>query len=317
MKGMYAGLCFIVATSWADPLVESLQFGSEPIYLGGYFSAMADIGERTQRLAIDEAALMLYGEYPRWGFMAEWEFDEPYTRYFGDDEGETTHLHGYIERLNAYYHFDDATVRFGKFFSSIGFWNQMPINVLRDTTSDPTFVYQLFPMLTTGIETNLYLDNGDILSLSLQHNNDLDGAINNFDIDRHIAWQYEHQSDWALWRMGGGWFRKRDNKESWYANIGFDKPGLEFSWLSEAGFRQEESERGYDIYLQGVWHYLPHHDLIGRIESFDDPIESRSRDIWGLVGYTWRPKPSMAFKTEVDLYVHRKERLLFSWSVMF
>ncbi len=315
-------LTFVIAVvGWArEPyrLGEGWQPTEHPLYIGGYLSLLTDLRERQQTVGVDELALMVYGEFERWGFMSELETVAPYTRTFGDGEGETVHTHLYIERLYAtYYIDDDSEITVGKFFSEIGFWNTAPINVLRDTTSDPHYIDTMFPNTTTGVQYGRFLQNLT-LYLTLQHNRGLDGNFNNYNIDRHYAVSVAFDTIWQEWKAGMGWFESVGESESYYATLACRVNRPRWSLTVESALRKPESEGElyYDIYGQGVWHLRPRHDLVVRLESYEDDSPTGS-DRTAVFGYTYRPYIYMALKGELTLRERKADRLLFSFSMMF
>ena len=86
----------------------------------------------------------------------------------------------YIERLYVDYTLNENyMIRVGKFNSPIGYWNLVPINVLRDTSSHPITSDILFPEFTTGaLATFSHYDTGEIkVDVTLQNNTDLDECM--------------------------------------------------------------------------------------------------------------------------------------------
>jgi len=312
---------FFSLGSWAEEgyrLGEGWQPTHLPIYLGGYLSVWSNLQEDRQSIEVDELALMLYGEFDRWGFISELEMDEPYLKSFGQVRDETVHTHLHIERINFTYYIDDSSeIMVGKFFSEVGFWNPSAINVLRDTTSDPHFIEMIFPEMTTGV---LYQIFGEryTLYMTLQHNHGIDAVYNNFIIDRHYAMALSLEDGLGEWRVGGGWFREVNRTQSRYMTLGYRSDRSAWTWMVESAVRKSSQVKSmlYDIYGQGVWHILPRRDLIVRLEHYHDQSVV-SNDQSAVLGYTYRPSPYMALKGEVALYAHQANRWLFSFSMMF
>jgi len=297
---------------------EGWQPTGQPIYLGGYLSLLTDFRDGSQTIAVDELALMLYGEYDRWGFMSELETVAPYARTFGEGAGETVHAHLHLERLYAtYYIDDDSELTAGKFFSEVGFWNIAPINVLRSTTSDPHYIARMFPNTTTGLLYRQYLPGGT-LSLTLQHNRGLDETFNNFNTKRHYAIAFSTDSGAGELKSGGGWFEDAAGRRSFYATLAY-RANLEACSLTAESALRRSVEAGawyYDVYAQAVWHMRPRHDLIARFEAYEDD-SSVPMDRSAVFGYTYRPYVYMAIKGEMTLRERKPDRLLFSFSMMF
>lgn len=313
-------ISFIIALSDEKYLLgEGWKPTEKPIYVGGYLSAMADLGAERKEILVDELALMLYGEFDRSGFMSELEIQDFYSKTFNElyeDEKFSTKLH--IERLNANYYIDDnSKVVIGKFFSEIGFWNTWPINVLRDTTSDPNIIETIFPEMSTGLLYKRYLENVTIY-LTLQHNRGIDDQYNNFQIEHHYGFALSLESGDSEFRVGGGQFAETDGEVSIYATLGYCKDSPSWTLMIESGVRKSDSldKVIYDIYGQSVWHIYPKHDLILRIESYRD-FREESRRSSAVFGYTYRPFPYIAIKGEFDVGDSGSGRSLFSFSMMF
>lgn len=289
-----------------------------PVYLGGYFSVYGGGESGLESVAVDEFAVMAYGEFEKWGFMSELEMLTPYTRFFGDRDSEEVHTHLYVERLYGTWYIDDTDeATFGQFFSEIGFWNTYAINVLRATTSDPHFIETMFPQMSTGVLLRHHGEEGS-WNLTLQHNNAIDD-IYNFRSDRHYAVSWFYDTWPGEWRLGAGWFRTRDDeKGSGYATAGYRYQKGAWCWLAEGAVRKKEGRGGamYDLYVQGVRKLTAHQEVIVRTERYEDE-SAVPKDTSLLVGYAYRPYRFMAFKAEAIFHDHRDTRWLVSYSMMF
>ncbi|WP_456402764.1 hypothetical protein [Hydrogenimonas sp.] len=323
MRGwkLFLSTLLLAVSGWAaEPyrMGEGWQPTDEPVYIGGYMSLLTDLRERQQTVAVDEFALMVYGEFERWGFMSELESVAPYARSFGDDAGETVHAHLHLERLYAtYYIDDDSEITVGKFFSEVGFWNVAPINVLRDTTSDPHYIDTMFPNTTTGLLYRRFLPNAT-LYLTLQHNRGIDETFNNYNTRRHYAAALSFDGGAGEWKTGAGWFEDSEGERSLYATLAYRANFEAWSIMAESALRRPrgKEEWYYDVYGQAVWHMRSRHDLIARFEAYEDD-SSVSMDRSAVFGYTYRPYVYMALKGELTLRERKPDRLLFSFSIMF
>ncbi len=328
---------------------EGYRPTEEPIYIAGYLSTVAEVRSYEQRIALDEMALMIYGEYSRWGFMSEFETKDYYTKRFEDDydyedddydEDEDDNDDGggdsggsaasaksgsgrydnvfYIERLNVRYYFDDdSRIKIGKFFSEVGFWNTWPINVLRFTTSNPHFVETLFPRMTTGVEYKRYISDAR-LYITLQNNDGLDDRYSRFRTDRHYALSVAFDGDRGEWKAGVGRYMLKSGTVSNYMTLGYFTGIGDWTFLSEGGVKNRSGSDtlAYDLYLQGVWHVSQKHDLSLRVEGYRD-IEDLGTSNSVTLGYAYRPRPFMALKSELDIHDNGPRRLLLSFSIMF
>lgn len=301
---------------------DGFQLGDSPVIIGGYVSSIYGIEKDSRTFDIDDLALLAYGEFDQYDFLAELEATDIYRKEYGahaDESGSSTF---HIERLYGDYYFgDNEQLRVGKFNSDVGFWNQMPINVLRDTTSSPSLVKDFFPKLTTGIHYESRQSDRAIrrLSLTLQHNGDIDREYNNFTVDRHYAFACDVGEKETLWRFGGGYFRYLPAHEALYALGAFRMEKKEWDFLFESIVRHDthDEKLSYDVYVQGVWHWMAAHDAILRMEVEKAPL-TRLHDTTVVTGYTYRPLSNVALKGEYEAHQEsRLNRWLFSFSVLF
>ncbi len=292
-----------------------------PVYTGGYISLHEEITEKNSRFSIYEAALMLYGEFDRSGFMSEFELYNFYVKDSENSSKEGFNKRVYIERLYFYLYPDERSeITVGKFYSHIGFWNRMSIDVLRDTTSDPYFIYTIFPISTTGILYKREFKEGGSASISIQHNDDIHTDINSFHTDRHYSISLNMEQDTIEWRTAAGWYRIKTGKSRWYMALSFQKLLENMTILGESAVAVDSSfTKGfsYDLYIQDTWHIRERHDIIFRIEKYKESSISQTRDLTALAGYTYRPRPHIALKAEYNMYERKSGKALFSFSLMF
>lgn len=301
---------------------EGLQVEDSPLIVGGYLSTVLESGQNKKEVHIDDVALLMYGEYDQIDFMAEFETADMYAKEFGSDPKEEFKAEFHTERLYLDYYFDDTKrLRVGKFNSDAGFWNQMPINVLRDTTSSPHLVNDFFPKLTTGLNYEFHPSESyfERLSLTFQNTNDLDSEYNNFNIDRHYSVSADIKDQNRMWRLSGGYFRYKSLREALYLLAGLKMEDKGWNLLIESIVRKDHQERkiAYDIYAQGVWHIMSKHDLIVRGEVEKAPVALKHEGNV-IAGYTYRPLKNVALKGEYEAHQNSDlNRLLCSVSVLF
>ncbi len=285
-----------------------------PIFLGGYISAnYDDDGASEEKFIFDDIALLLYGDFGKFDLLGELEASDM------DFEGKNFKVH--CERLRlSYFLYDDWLIQVGKFNSNIGFWNQIPINVLEDTTTYPQLLENLFPKLTTGISLYQSFDEGDKeFSLTLQNNKDLDASYNNIEVDRHVSISYKENREVFVWRMSAGYYRTVKRSDYFYAGIGYKQELENWMLIGELFTKQGEKEKNipYDTYMQITYHMGYYHDMVFRTEFYKDKSLYLQENI-SLLGYTYRPIPSIAIKGE---YVHHtklpKSRFVASFSWIF
>lgn len=298
------------------------QVADSPLIVGGYVSSIADLNKNNRTVSVDDIALLAYGEYDHFDFLAEFETVDLYKKEFTNRRDENSSGAIHVERLYGDYFFGhNERLRIGKFNSDIGFWNQIPINVLRDTTSSPRLVSDFFPKLTTGIHYESRQSIGAVrrVSVTLQNNRDLDIGFNNFDTYRHYAAACDIADQEALWRFSGGYFQYEPWREAFYLSGAVKTEQKRWTFLLESILRHDSGEGriSYDLYAQGVWHIRPSHDLIFRSEVEKTPL-TRVHDGSAILGYTYRPLSNVALKSEYEAHQDTLlNRWLFSFSVLF
>lgn len=306
-------------------LGQGLKVPQLPLYIGGYTTVdFLHRADAYNRVRADEIALIGYGDIDRFSYLAEFEMKESYTKEWGKVKNEETDGRISIERLYVDYAISDALdVRVGKFNTPAGYWNHEPINVLRDSASNPYLAYIVYPRYTTGV----LFDHADTLhsdtsySLLLQENEDLDDWYNNISVDRHYDGGIEHFLDDSFSiKANIGYFRTKDDQDFFYGLAAMQYTGEQYKVSAEFGARRSETAWSvpYALYLQGVWHIQEHHDLIGRFEHYKiDEGALRDEQI-GIIGYTYRPVYPVALKAEYQAHTYTNENQLhLALSVMF
>jgi len=307
-------------------LGEGLQVGTLPFYLGGYISLNFLQREQQTEYRVDDLAIMGYGNYDKFSYMLELEFKELYV--YKDHHGVTstendTHL--YTERVYVDYNLDENyLLRAGKYNSNIGFWNLLPINVLRETTSSPKSTYILFPKFTTGIESSFtsYIDGEFKLNATLQYNEGIDENYNNYNTDKHYGIGASYEIDEYTIKINGGYFHTENNipeKNLYYMLLSAKYESDKYQILTEIGSQKTKNEytTKYAGYIQGAYRFTPQHIAILRAESYENKKDDDSDEIM-VVGYTYRPLYPIAIKSEYQFHSKDDEnQLLFSLSVLF
>lgn len=306
-------------------LGQGLKIPGVPLYLGGY--ATVDYLKRADdynRLRVDEVAILGYGNVDRLSYMAEFEMKEGYVKEWDKIARERSDERVSIERLYVDYALNDTwNIRVGKFNTPVGYWSQEPINILRDSASNPYLAFIVYPRYTTG----LLISHADTLrsntnyTMTLQENKDLDDWYNNISVDRHYTAGIEHfiNDDLSI-KANLGHFRTTDEQEFFYglAALQFEQELYKVS--AEFGARRGETEWNvpYAFYLQGVWHMKEHHDLIGRFEHYRIDEGSLRDEQIGIIGYTYRPIYPIALKAEYQAHTYTNENQFhLAFSIMF
>lgn len=307
-------------------LGEGLKVGDLPIFVGGYFSIDYKHKRDFNRYRIDDIAFMSYGQKDKFSYMAEFEFKEFYVKT--KEKGVSTierdnKLH--IERLYFDYALtDNYSFRIGKFNSPIGYWNLVPINVLRETTSSPISTYIIYPKFTTGAIVNYQnfdTDSYDVKFI-LQHNRDFDDEYNNYKIDEHYGVSLGFENYSFAMKFNSGYFhlnKEIKNSDRYYALLSAQIDRESYQLLGEIGTQYSDSHftTPYALYLQGLYRFNEHNIGILRFESYRDKVSNRDDEIV-VFGYTYRPLYPIALKAEYQLHSEQESNIiLLSLSVLF
>ncbi len=320
MKKIYTILALFFYSLFAqDEFSLGKEIKNSGIYLGGYFSIEYYDEKNKKTFEIDDIDLITYGEFEKFDFLSELELSDSYKKVSGEESFEETHKKIHIERLYITYYFEnDDTLNIGKFNSEIGFWNTIPINVLRPTTSSPHLVTNMFPKFTTGLSykkniSGKYLQ--DII-FTFQNSEDIGESYNNFPLKKHYAIGFDFEEDFYRLRAGGGYFRyeKKDNR---YLFAAFKKEGEKFDWQGEWALRIDDKKRYlHDFYIQNIWHTYEKFDTVFRVERYKDTVLYFKE--WNFTaGGIYRPWPNLVIKGEFERHTHTNNRFSFSLSMMF
>ena len=142
---------------------------SEYLRVGSYISTKYKASKKSDEIGLDDIAILGYGNLtPKFSYLLELEATTFYTKNLDTRESDfNTHFH--IERAYFDYKFSDyLKFRVRKFITPIGYWNLVPINVLRDTTSSPLYGYRIFPKFTTGVKLYGFLNDDIEYNLFIQ-----------------------------------------------------------------------------------------------------------------------------------------------------
>lgn len=309
-------------------LGQGVQIDGLPLYLGGYFSI--EYGheyDNKRSLSLDELAIMAYGDYDNYTYLLEIEAANVYNEVFGDEASEEINKEIHIERLFVNYDFNEHYgLKLGKFNSPIGFWNRIPINVLRDTSSNPRITELLFPRFTTGADLLYQTENSSEVSIDtiIQVGRDLDNILNqdiynNFDVDGHYGLGISLQEDVWSYQFNIGYFHLTLDQEFYYllGAAKYEQDG--FKLLASVGTQMNEkgTTLPYIGYLQGSYIFKESHQAIVRFESYKDTITD-IKDTFAVIGYTYRPLYPIAIKGEYQWHsLHEENKMIISISVLF
>jgi len=309
-------------------LGQGMQIDGLPLYLGGYFSIEYEHAyDKKRSLSLDELAIMAYGEQNNFSYLLEFEAANVYNEVFGDETSEEINKEIHIERLYVNYDFNENyALKLGKFNSPIGFWNRIPINVLRDTSSNPRITTLLFPRFTTGADLIYQTENSSQVAIDtiIQGGKDLDNALNkeiynNFDLDSHYGLGISLQKDTWNYQFNIGYFHLTLDQEYYYLMGAAKYEHDDFKLLGALGtqLNEEGTTIPYIGYLQGSYMLKENHQAILRVESYKDNMTD-IKDSFAVIGYTYRPLYPIAIKGEYQWHsLHQENKMILSISVLF
>lgn len=291
---------------------EDYQLGrgllvSDWLTVGGYFSTEYKNSDSVNEFLVDDLALLLYGE-TRSGlsYMLELESVEPYVADLEHDT-RATNFPPTIERLYLDYKFSDhLSVRAGKQITPVGYWNLQPINVLRETTSNPLYSKDVLPKFLTGVDVYGYTPFGHDLTyhVFLQNSRDMDANNINIRIDSHYGLALE-QVFASGWRLGGsyGQYRETTQVDRRYFQLNSRYDTYQFSFITEAAVSIAEPPGGIEsrarsLYAQAEYRVTPQHALITRAEYQHDRARPEPAQRIGILGYSYRPVYPVSLKIE-------------------
>ena len=309
-------------------LGNGVQVASLPLYLGGYISLQYKNKERQKSYSLDDVAFLAYGSYNKFSYMTEVEFQNLYLKSYVNKTSQVQHdtsLH--VERLYGDYTFNENyMLRFGKYNSPIGFWNLTPINILRDTTSNPYSTLILFPKFTTGLLGKYLNYQYNIWQIDVmgQYNSDLDDdTYNNYNTDEHFGVGVTYIKNDLNLKFNVGTFRNllpnAIPQHRYYALVSLLYEKEKYKIIGEFGSQRSKKSfvTQYAGYLQGSYSFAEQHSAIVRFESYKS-IELSKKDNIAIIAYTYRPLYPIAFKAEYQIHsVHHENQALFSFSMMF
>ncbi len=319
LKRFYA-LSILLATSlFADDytLGQGKKI-NDYITLGGYFSAEYEHSNDTKKFAVEDTALMAYGEITQnISYLVEFESSNMYLRDF-EAKSEHRYKNFDVERMYVDAKYNEyLQLRAGKFLTPIGYWNQTPINVLRESTSNPYVATYLYPKLVSGgmLYGDIYGTNNLKYQLFAQNNRDIDEGYNNILADSFNGVNIKYQNDDSELWLGGGKYKKMHISDEYgVASVGAKYSTRVFKIFSEAAISKNNTETLRGMYVQGEYKVAAKHKFVTRYEYYDDKA---SRTNLLMMGWSYRPVYPVSLKGEVDVKTNGGGRALLSLSVLF
>ncbi len=320
-------LVVIAISLQAEPYTLGQGLHINPILnIGGYFSSEFESKNSDETLTLDDVAVMAYGEInPMFSYLAEMEAVGFYHKNLSTGE-ESGSQKFHVERLYGDLWLSDAyNLRFGKMITPIGYWNTEPINVLRDTSSNPLYSKLLFPKFLTGIDLNGYIPGMDSTHYHLfaQNNRDLDEHYINIPNTHFfgLSVEKEFSMDWTGGGSIGEYMTLTDQRTRFIqANVKYDD--TQWQVMSEvmlAGneFASNVHSSTLSGYVQGMYRYSLEHAFVGRYEYYNNNHTNYEDNI-AVIGYSYRPWYPVSLKGEYQWHSMNDENaLLFSFSVLF
>lgn len=311
-----------VADSWHYKLGEGLQLSDTSFHLGGYSSLnYLDINGSRGALMAGDLSLFLFGDISdKLRFFSEQEFVD---LYMVDMDGKT---HGgasfEVERFFVDYAYRDSLkIRFGKFLTPVGTWNEIHVEPLTWTASRPLVTSLSFPEHTTGIGLfgdfmagdteflyNIFLQNNESLNENTgqrQTHTIYGGRIRYLaspalEIGLPLLYYLEYREGERVYLTGLDLAYKKEKLE-----LRLEATVSRVEDRRAAGGRSSgwSDEGGY--YIQGVYAATERHFLILRHEWF------KARGDEGRLGalstaLAYKPRPQIVIKAE---YQARNGRL--------
>jgi hypothetical protein len=304
-------------------LGKGISLGKTPIYVGGYFSLNYEKSEEEESYSLDDLAFLSYARFEKISYLLELEYKELYSTLYTDEQTiHSSNTKLYTERAYIKYDYNqNYSLRLGKFNSPIGFWNVVPINIFRETTSTPKSNAILFPKFTTGIdiEYHSYAKGELALHLLVQNNDDIDTEYNNYHLKKHYGIGIAYDLQNYRVQFNSGFFQTQESNEKLsYFLLSLKYESDYFELLAEVGkqFSSTTPTPHKGSYIQGSYHITQKHSAIIRLESYKALQESE--DLFSVFAYKYSPLEPVALKIEYQLHSDDDlNKILCSFSVLF
>jgi len=302
---------------------------SNALTMGAYFSIDYTDGKSIDKLRLDDMAVLAYGNLPsNFSYLVELEAAPFYIKDYKNGTSQTnTTAHRERMYLN-YSHSDMFNYRLGKFITPIGYWNLIPINVLRDTSSNPLYSDMMFPKFVTGTETYGYLDkDGEIkYHIFAQVTDDIDKNYINIKNDLFLGASLGYEiSDEIDVGSSIGYYETYEKKDVSLMEVNARYDNYPFLLQTEWAYTNIQnnvlSSNAYQVggYLQGRYNINYKNAFVSRYEYFKDTQKNvMSKNHIAIIAYSYRPSYSISIKGEYQLnsdsYLNKS---IISFSVLF
>lgn len=298
---------------------------NDRLHISGYISTEYSVGNGYNKFEFDDFALLAYGSLsPKFSYFVELEASSLYSYDFGTRVSHKNMI-THVERAYVDYSVSNTyKIRLGKQITPIGYWNYEPINVLRDTTSNPVYSYRMFPKLLSGIDLygSVTEDNHFNYHVFIQASKDLDEeALNIKSVYFYgLSLNYDINTFASLGGSVGNYKIRNTNQivslfqfNAKYKNdVGEIK--TEFAYNSVNDDTLNTNKQSFVGYLQGKYNINEKHALISRYEYIN---EEDIRHI-AILGYSYRPIYAVSLKAEYQVHPDAlHDKILMSFSILF
>lgn len=299
---------------------------NDALNIGGYFATEFESNRSSDNAAIEDLAVIAYGDlHPMLSYLVELESAGFYHKNMSDGSYSSDKKF-HIERLYGdLWISDDVNIRFGKQITPIGYWNREPINVLRDTTSNPLYSMLLFPKFLTGVDINGLVPKMEGVRYHLfgQNNHDLDENYMNIPSTHFFGFTLEKEiSDELSSGASIGEYLATNGQHTHFFQASFKYDDGLWQLITEgliakSSYRSAQDKQAFSAYTQGMYRYSQKHAVVGRYEYFNDHHTQYEDNIFTL-GYSYRPWYPVSLKAEYQWHSKSDEnRALLSFSVLF
>jgi hypothetical protein len=276
---------------------RGFRVGNSGFTIGGFSTLLADYKEGGDtRVTLDDLNLFtIFDPSPYFHVFSELGFQNLIE--LGDEETEPEPRDTVtVDRLYGDLNVNDRlNLRFGKFFTPVGRWNQIPAEPLVWTNSRPLITEGPFDEQVTGgmLWGSLYPAEGSFTYTAygqFLQPLDPDSRIPPAHRSAGLRLEYDALGNWAV---GGSYFAS--TRLGYWNNVG----GFDVLWRNEtsevmgeflAGRGDPAGQHLLGCYLQGVHEVVRTLSLVGRYEYFDPGAPEPAVNLFDL-GLSWRPSP--------------------------
>lgn len=303
---------------WTSGPGRQIALGNSQLTLGGYASAKYwDTEKNPWQAKLSDLSLFLHWDnFHNWQIFSEIEIEGPLRldkSGLSAEDGEFG-----LERLYVdYWRSDQANLRFGKFLTPIGYWNQVHANPLTWTVTRPLTTEAGFAHHATGLMVfgnipasrgswsyQLYLDDSKSLDPKSSHLSPTDMEISGLEavaFEQGAGARLIYLTENTSLQLGASLAAfKLDNFED-EKLLG----GLDFLWRpsrselsGEFVYRSDDgNENEFGGFLQAVLHMKTQWYAVSRLEYFNG-LNIKSTARIGSLAVVWRNDHGQAVKLE-------------------